>query len=149
MKIILIKDVEKLGAAGSAITVKDGYARNYLLPNNLAVMATKGNLAKVEAIKKQAEAEKLALENKYNAVVQQINDLDTITFLRKADENDHLFGSVTEHDIAKALNEKNIDIQRSFIKLEKHLKELGDFEVEIEFSFDIKTKVKVKIEKEQ
>lgn len=148
MKLILAKDVNKLGEAGSVVDVADGYARNYLLPQNLAIVANKYNLSKVEAIRKEAEAERLALENKYNGIVQQINDLGEVTFKRKADENDHLFGSVSEVDIANTLEEKEIEIHRSNVNMEKHLKEIGSFDVEIEFTTDIKTTLKVNVEKE-
>lgn len=148
MKVILAKDINSLGEAGSVVKVADGYARNYLLPKKLAILATSYNLSKVEAIKKQAEAERLALENKYNAIVQQINDLGEISFQRKADENEHLFGSVSEVDITHALQEKEIEIQRSFVNMEKHLKEIGSFDVEIAFTTEIKTTLKVNIEKE-
>ncbi|RLC54457.1 MAG: 50S ribosomal protein L9 [Candidatus Cloacimonadota bacterium] len=147
MKIILAKDIKKLGEAGSVVNVADGYARNYLLPKNLAILATKYNLSKVEAIVKEAEAEKLALESEYNVLVQKINEV-TLTFHRKADENDHLFGSVSETDIVKALAEKEIEIHKSFINMDKHLKEIGSFEVVIEFTSAIKTVLKVNIEKE-
>lgn len=148
MKLILAKDVKNLGEAGKVVNVADGYARNYLLPQKLAILATKYNLSKVEAIKKEAEAERLAMENKYNEIVQKINDLGEITFQRKADENDHLFGSVSEIDIANALVEKEIEILKSNIKMGKHLKEIGSFDVEIEFTSNIKTTLKVNVEKE-
>ncbi|MDO9578031.1 MAG: 50S ribosomal protein L9 [Candidatus Cloacimonadales bacterium] len=147
MKIILTKDVKKLGEAGNIVKVADGYARNFLFPQKLAVPATKHNLSKVEAIKKEAEAEKLAMESKYHELVKQLADVELI-FVRKADENEHLFGSVSETDIVKALAEKDIELHRSFIKMEKHLKEIGSFEVEIDFTSDIKTTLKVKVDKE-
>jgi large subunit ribosomal protein L9 len=147
MKIILAKDIKKLGEAGSVVKVADGYARNYLLPKNLAILATKYNLSKVEAIVKEAEAEKLAMENEYNALIQKINEV-TLTFTRKADDNEHLFGSVSETDIAKALAEKEIEIHKSFINMDKHLKEIGSFEVAIEFTTAIKTVLNVNVEQE-
>lgn len=147
MKIILTKEIQKLGTAGSVVNVADGFARNYLLPQKMAIPATKKNLAKVEEIKKVAEAEKLALENEYNATVQKLNEV-SLTFIRKADENDHLFGSVSENDIVKSLAEKEIELSKSFVKLEKNLKDIGSFEVDIEFTSNIKTVLKVNIEKE-
>jgi large subunit ribosomal protein L9 len=147
MKIILAKDVKKLGEAGSIVSVADGYARNFLIPKKMAILATKANLSQVEAIKKAAEAEKLALESKYHELIQKINDVE-LTFVRKADEHDHLFGSVSETDISKALSEKEIDVHKSFINMEKHIKEIGSFEVEIDFTSDIRTALKVNVEKE-
>ncbi len=140
--------MKKLGEAGAVINVADGYARNYLLPKNLAVLATKQNMSKIENIKKEAEAEKLALHNKYIAIVQQITEVGEVTFQRKADENEHLFGSVSEADIAKALAEKGIEISKAFISMEKHLKEIGSFDVEVVFTPEIKAALKVTIDKE-
>jgi len=147
MKVILAKDVKKLGEAGSIVKVADGYARNFLLPKKLAVPATKLNLSKVEVIKKAAEAEKLALESKYHELVQKLSDVELV-FVRKADENDHLFGSVSETDISKALAEKDIDVHRSYVIMEKHIKEIGSFDVEIDFTSDITTTLKVNVDKE-
>ncbi|MBN1327741.1 MAG: 50S ribosomal protein L9 [Candidatus Cloacimonetes bacterium] len=147
MKIILTKDMVKLGEAGSVINVAEGYARNYLLPQKIAVPASKPNLAKIEAIKKQAELERLEIENHYKALVLKLENVE-LTFSRKADENDHLFGSVSEIDIVNALGEKEIEIHKSHVSIEKHLKEIGSFEVPIVFTQEIQTQLKVKIEKE-
>jgi len=147
MKIILVKDVNKLGEAGKVVNVSDGYARNFLLPKNLALIATKNNLQRIEKIKKDAEIEKLEVENKFKAIAEKIKTTE-LTFIRKADENDHLFGSVSEIDIVEALAEKEIEINKTDVAMEKHLKEIGDFEVKIVFPNDIKEILKIKIEKE-
>src|SRR6056297_2729711 len=109
MKIILVKDIKGLGNGGEVVEVKNGYARNYLLPQKLAIVANKYNLTKIATLAKEAEAERAALESKYKATVLSLKDLE-LTFLRKADENDHLFGSVSEQDISEALAEKEIDV---------------------------------------
>ncbi|RLC50156.1 MAG: 50S ribosomal protein L9 [Candidatus Cloacimonadota bacterium] len=147
MKVILIKDTEKLGSAGSVLKVKDGFARNYLLPKKIAIIATKNNLSKLEQIKEKAEAEKTALENEYKLLVDKINNTELI-FTRKADENGHLFGSVSEHDIVEELEKQEIKIHKSNVELEKHLKELGEFEVKIAFTPAISANLKIKVEKE-
>ena len=147
MKIILIKDINKLGEPGSVVNVADGYARNFLLPKKLAIIATPKNLVKVEAIKKQAELAKLEIENKYKALALRIKDVELV-FTRKADENNHLFGSVSEKDISEALAEKGIEIHRSVVNIEKHLKEIGSFEVPIVFTSEITANLKVNINKE-
>lgn len=147
MKVILTKDINNKGKAGDVIKVADGYARNYLLPRDFAIVANKYNLSKVESIQKEAELARLELENKYKALALQIADT-SLTFTRKADENDHLFGSVSEKDIAEALSEKEIEVHRSFINLENHLKNIGDFDVQINFPNEIKAVLKVSIEKE-
>lgn len=147
MKVILKKDISKKGKAGDVVNVADGYARNYLLPNGFAIIANEYNLSKVEAIQKEAELARLELESKYKALVQQIAGTN-ITFTRKADENDHLFGSVSQNDVAEALAEKEIDVHRSFINMTTHLKNIGEFQVEINFPGDINASLKVIIEKE-
>ncbi|MCK4312951.1 MAG: 50S ribosomal protein L9 [Candidatus Cloacimonetes bacterium] len=147
MKVILVKDIAKMGLAGSVIKVADGYARNYLLPKKLVILATKSNLAKIETIKKKAELEKLEIENHFKALALKINET-TLTFTRKADENEHLFGSVSENDIVKSLAEKGIEIHKSVVDIQKHLKEIGSFDVQIAFSSEITANLKVNIEKE-
>ncbi len=147
MKVILAKDIKSLGEAGDVVKVANGHARNYLLPKNFAFLATKQNLSKIENIKKEAELIKLALENENKAIIKQIEDVELL-FVRKADEENHLFGSVSENDIVKALQEKEIRIHSSNVVLEKHLKEIGDYEVEIHFSQDIKGNLKIKVNKE-
>ena len=147
MKVILVKDIAKMGLAGSVIKVADGYARNYLLPKKIVILATKNNLAKIETIKKKAELEKLEIENHFKALALKINDI-TLKFTRKADENDHLFGSVSENDIVKSLAEKGIEIHKSVVDIQKHLKEIGSFVVQIAFSSEITANLKVNIEKE-
>jgi large subunit ribosomal protein L9 len=148
MKVILAKDIKKLGEAGSIVKVANGYARNYLFPQNMAISATSKNINKIEDIKKKAEEEKLAMHSEYLALANKITKVKQITFLRKADENDHLFGSVSENDIIKALTEKEVIIHRSNVIMDKHLKELGSFDVEIEFTSEIKANLKVNVEKE-
>jgi len=148
MKVILVKDMQNLGEAGSVVKVANGYARNYLLPKGFAIMANDYNLAKVEEIKKVAETERLEINSKFKAIAAKVDGVE-LTFTRKADENDHLFGSVSEKDIADALAEKGIELNKAVIKMEKHLKEIGDFEVSVVFTSEIKATVKVKVDKEQ
>ena len=147
MKIILVKDIERVGKAGDILTVKDGYARNYLLPQKLAIVANKFNTTKIENIKKESEADKLAMESAYNALASKINGIE-LAFVRKADENDHLFGSVSENHIVQALAEQDIEINKANVKMEKHLKEVGEFEVKIGFTSEIVAGIKVNISSE-
>ena len=147
MKLILTKDIKALGEAGKLVKVKAGYARNYLLPNGFAIHASPKNLSKIEEIKKIAADEKIALYGKYKEVIDKIEGVE-LTFVRKADENNHLFGSVSENDIVKALAEKEIEIHKADVVMEKHLKEVGSFEVEISFATELNTIVKVNIDVE-
>lgn len=147
MKVILKQDINRKGQAGDVIQVADGYARNFLLPRGIAIIANDYNLSKVEAIKKDAELARLELENKYKALVKQISDTE-LTFIRKADENDHLFGSVSDQDIADALKQKDIDVHKSFIKMDNHLKSIGEFQVVVSFPGDINADLKILVNKE-
>jgi large subunit ribosomal protein L9 len=147
MKIILTKDIKKIGNAGDVMKVADGFARNYLLPRKLAIVATKNNISRIETIKKEAELAKLEVENKYKAIALKLADVE-LSFIRKADENGHLFGSVSESDIANALTDRELEVHKSNVNLEKHLKELGTFDVEIAFTTDITANIKVNIENE-
>jgi len=101
-------------------------------------------LKKVEEIKKEAQLKELEAENKLKAIAAKVEGL-TLNFAKKADENGHLFGSVTEYDISNALKEKEFDINKNLISLDNHIKELGDFEVEIKFNSSIKAKIKVSV----
>ena len=148
MKVILKQDINKKGQAGDVIRVADGFARNYLLPRGIAIVANAYNLSKVEAIRKDAELARLELENKYKAIAAQVADV-ILTFKRKADEQEHLFGSVSENDIADVLAEKGLEVHRSNIKMENHLKSIGEFQVAISFPGDINSSLKVVVEKDQ
>ncbi len=147
MEIILTKDIKALGEAGKLVKVKAGYARNYLLPNGFAIHASQQNLLKIEVIKKQAAEEKLVLHGKYQEIISKIEGIE-LTFARKADENNHLFGSVSENDIVKALAEKEIEIHKADVVMEKHLKDIGTVDVVISFMSELQTTVKVTIEVE-
>ncbi|MBT7470214.1 MAG: 50S ribosomal protein L9 [Candidatus Cloacimonetes bacterium] len=147
MKIILASDIASLGQAGDIVNVANGYARNYLLPQNLAVLATKGNLSRIEKIKKEAEIKRLVLENEYKALAKQIEGVE-LSFTRKADDDEHLFGSVSEFDIVNALVEKGIQVQKRNVHMKKHLKEVGEFEVVIHLAAGIETNIKIKVDKE-
>ncbi len=147
MKIILLKDIYKVGQAGDVVKVANGYARNYLLPKKFAILATKLNLKKIEKIKEEAEKERIKYITEQKILAEKLQSVN-LSFKRKTDENNHLYGSVSEVDISKALKELGFDIKKSQIKMEKHIKELGDFEVEIVFTQDIKSVIKINVEKE-
>ncbi len=148
MKIILVKDIHRLGNAGAVVEVKNGYARNYLLPQGLAILATPGNLKKIEKI--EADAANLR-EKEVLAMKEIANKLDgmELTFDRKVDENGHLYGSVSEFDIIQALKEKDIDINKNNLTLEKHIKELGSQEIVVEMNNEIKANITVTVQAEE
>lgn len=147
MKIILVEEINKLGVAGDLVKVADGYARNYLLPKKMAILATRENIKKIEAIKKVAEDAKMEKLNALKALAERINGVE-LKFVRKADENGGLYGSVSEFDIASSLKDLGHDVHKSSIQMEKHLKELGTFDVDILLATSVTSTVKVIVEAE-
>ena len=144
MEVILKEDVETLGHRGDVVKVANGYGRNYLLPQRLAIEATASNKAviaqmKESAIRKAAKDKTAAQEqaDKLNAV--------ELTFERKVGANDSLFGSVTSADIAAELAKQGYEIDRRKIALEDPLKQLGEFHVAVKLFREVSAHVKVTI----
>ena len=148
MKIILKKHVESLGTVGEIVKVADGYARNFLFPKGFAIQATDKNKKFIEKFK-EVEEKRLAEELKISEMIIKQIEKTTLLFTRLADENGHLYGSVNEHDILDELKEKELIIDKHNVKMEQHIKELGDHEVTIEFKDDLKGTLKIKVEKEE
>ena len=147
MQIILQEDIEKLGHRGDVVTVKPGYARNFLLPRKLAVEASAGNLKAIEKIRGSL-AKKTATE--MDAAQKQAAALNGVelSFTRKTGENDQLFGSVTTGDIAEALGTKGFKIDKRQIQTSEPIKALGDFRATVKVFRDIIAEVKVQVKKE-
>ena len=147
MQIILQEDIEKLGHRGDIVTVKPGYARNFLLPRKLAVEASAGNLKAIERIRTSL-AKKTATEldaaQKQAALINGVS----LRFTRKTGENDQLFGSVTSSDIAEAVAKKGINLDRRQIQLHDPLKTLGEFTIPVKLHKEVTAHLKVVIEKE-
>ncbi len=147
MKIILRQDHEKLGKLGDIVEVKDGYARNFLLPHNIAFIATAGNLRALEEEKKQhTEREKKDLHQaeKLAAELEKIS----VTLQTKVGEDEKLFGSVTSQMIADALKTKGYDIDKRIIELEAPIKALGIYTVNLKLHTGVVGKVKVWVVRE-
>jgi large subunit ribosomal protein L9 len=148
MKVILLKDVEKLGKKGEVKNVADGYARNFLIPNKMVVLATKAELIKAEEQKKIA-AQKAEEELKiYQGLASQIDGLE-LEIPVKVGEDEKLFGAVTSIQLAEKLKEKGFEIKKEQIKLESPIKEIGEYEATIEFPHNLETKIKVIIVEEK
>ncbi|MEW6378787.1 MAG: 50S ribosomal protein L9 [bacterium] len=148
MEIILQKDVHNLGLIGQVVNVSPGYARNYLIPNKLAIKATPKNLA---LMKKQESLIKAAQEKarkEYADLAVQLEKL-SFTFARKSGENDRLFGSVTNADIAEALKGEGFEIDKKRIILEEPIKALGIFKVPVKLHPEIIAQLKVWVVKDE
>lgn len=139
MKVILIKTVGGLGSAGDIKEVKDGYARNYLLPQGLARVATNEAIKEVEMARAYKEKIKVRQAKKYEDLAKKINNLKIIIKAR-ADEKKKLFGSVNVAKIANELKNRNIDIDPKFIKLEEPIKELGHYNIDLDFGNGLTSK---------
>lgn len=146
MKVLLLKEIRGLGKKDDIKEVNDGYARNFLLPNKMAVVATPGvsGLARKEKEAREAEREKLAEKLRLDA--HRMNDL-TLTLFRRADEGGGIFGSVSALHIKEALLDKGFD--HFEVKLEKPIKALGSFEVEVSFLGGIKGSVRILVENQK
>jgi large subunit ribosomal protein L9 len=144
VKVILRQTIDKLGDAGEVVSVKPGFARNYLLPRGFAYEASAGNLRKIEEDKSRAEAR---TRRDYLEARRRASQLEgvSLTFHAKAGEESKLFGSITSADIAERLNEQGLDFQvdRRTIELDEPIKALGVFAVPVKLHADVKPDVKV------
>lgn len=144
MEVILTQDVDNLGAAGEVVRVRPGYGRNFLLPRGLALLATRGNKAQLEHQRKAIEAEQAKLKAEHEAIAAKVSGT-TVSIARKTGEDDKLFGSVSTKDIAEALKQQNIEIDRKIIRLDAPIKSIGSHEVRIRFSALVETTLKVNV----
>lgn len=146
MKVLLLRDHAKLGKAGIVKNVADGYARNYLIPRGLAVLATEGALKRAETIRKAEEKRQAQLFAEAQAVANQLNGT-TLTFRALAGEMGKLYGSITTHDITEALQrEKGIELDKRKVELREPLRTLGTHTVPIRLAADLAPSVTVVIE---
>jgi large subunit ribosomal protein L9 len=149
MEVLLLKDVDRLGEAGEIKRVSDGYGRNYLIPHGLAVMATPGAIKQAEK-QRQAVARRQDKELSQAQALAQVLDGVAVTFQARAGESDRLYGSITNVNIAEALEEKvGQEVDRRKIDLEEPLKELGTHAVTIRLAPGAEAKVTVVIEREE
>lgn len=147
MKIILREDVERLGERGEIITVKDGYARNYLIPQKLALLATPGNMKMFEEEKKQRDVRGNKTRRLADQLAKKLKSV-SITAAVSVGEEDRVFGSVTAQTISNLLKDKGFDIDKKKILLEEPIKALGVYTVSLKLHQDVQGKVKVWVVKE-
>jgi large subunit ribosomal protein L9 len=147
MKVILKVDVDALGKAGDIVDVKDGYARNYLIPKKKAIEATPENLKRIEEESRIGQEKASRARRQAEKIARKIESL-SLTVVRQAGEKDKLFGSVTSIDIEKSLKEEGIEIDRKKILLKEPIKSLGIYSVPIKVHQDITANLKVWVVKE-
>ena len=147
MKVLLIKDVYKLGRAGDIKKVADGYGRNFLLPQGLAVLATEGALKQVQKIKSQAEVRRNTQNNELKGVADLIKDVILI-FPAKAGDTGKLYGSITTGDIAAALTEKiRFEVKRQQVDTQP-IRALGEFTAHVRLTMDLVPELKIIVHRE-
>ena len=144
MEIILRDHVEHLGARGQIVKVADGYARNYLLPRKLALLATEGNKKRVERERKIVEAREAEERAASEAIATRLSALE-LTFTRRVGETEQLYGSVTSQDIADALKAKGFEVDKRKILLPDALKALGEVTVPVKLHRDVTAQLKVTV----
>jgi len=144
MEVILREHVDNLGRRGEIVKVADGYARNYLLPRKLALLATDGNKQRIEKERVRFEAAEAEERKIAEAISARMNNLE-IEIARKVGETEALYGSVTSSDIAEALAKKGFDVDRRKIQLHEPIKRLGEFDVPVKLQRDVTATLKVKV----
>jgi large subunit ribosomal protein L9 len=144
MEVILREHVDNLGKRGELVKVADGYARNYLLPRKLALLATEGNKKVIEREKVKFDAKEAEEQGVAQAIADRLANVE-IDIARKTGETDALFGSVTNADIAEALSAKGFDVDRRKIQLHEPIKKLGDYTVPVKLHRDVTVSLKVKV----
>ena len=144
MEVILKEDIRNLGKMGEVVRVRDGYARNYLLPRGVVLLANKKNFKSFEHQKRVIADQKERVMKQAQGLAEKLAQVTVVIPMRSGEEG-RLFGSVTNMDIEKALREKGFQVERRKIHLAEPIKNLGDFEVTIRLTADLTPTVKVSV----
>lgn len=144
MEIILQESISTLGKAGDVVKVADGYARNYLLPRGLALVADRKNLTNLERQRNRIMARAARLRDEHEALASQLQAMELVVPV-KVGEGDRLYGSVTAMDIAEAIAAKGYPVDKRKIQIKELIKVLGDHDVEIRLATDVAATVKIKV----
>ena len=144
MEIILLEHIAKLGKMGDKVNVKNGYARNYLLPLKKALRATEANVAYFEKQRAELEAHNKALFDEANKKAEELKGFSAV-LVRQAAETGQLYGSVTIRDIASAINEAGVALERRFVSLDKPIKYLGVYPVKLSLHPEVSQTILVNV----
>lgn len=142
VKLMLKESVKNLGKVGDIVEVSPGYARNFLMPKDLAVEPTANNVKKIEAKRKEIEAEEAALRAKQEATIKKLSGYE-VHLERKANEQGHLFGSVSATDIAKQLSANGYEVEAEDVYLPGKLDQIKDYKIVVKFFEGLETEIKV------
>jgi large subunit ribosomal protein L9 len=147
MKVILKEDVQNLGQQGDVVEVKPGYARNYLMPQKLAILFTKQQKKSIEEAQRVEERKLEREKDQLESVLKQVEDL-SLSLKMQSEEDSKLFGSVTKLDIVKLLEENGITIDKKYVDLSSPIKTLGEHKVNIVFTKEMSASFTLTVEKE-
>lgn len=142
IKLLLKESIKHVGKVGDVVEVSPGYARNFLLPKELAVQPTAGNIKKVEERRKEIERQEREKREGQAAMIKQLEGVE-VTLERRANEQGHLFGSVSATDIAKALQAQGFNIEAGDINLPGKLDQINNYTVQVQFAEDLTGDIKV------
>jgi len=145
MKLILTQDVDKLGHMGETVTVKPGFARNYLIPRSFAVLANESKVKEIEHYKRGLAKKKEALLSAFRSVAKKIEAL-TVTISKQVGESDKIFGSVTTAEIEEFLVKEKFDVSRKQIKITEEIKTTGDYTAQVQLHAEVVAVLKIKVE---
>lgn len=146
MRVLLKQDVSKIGKKGQILEVKEGYARNFLIPGGLAVEASGGAMKQIEEEKKASDRHKAKEKEEAQGLAEKIEAL-SILLKHKAGDEGRLFGSITSAEVAEALKQKNFNIDKKKIVLDEPIRLVGDYEVKIKLHPEVAAHLNVQIEK--
>ena len=146
MKVILTANIKKLGKIGEPVEVKNGYARNFLIPNNMALRENKKNLDYYEKIKEEIKNKEVKKLEEANNIIEKIKNLK-IEFSKEADEKDQLYGSISKKEIINYLKEKDIFIHSDDLEIRNAIRVLGEHEITISPYLDISHTLTIQVNK--
>lgn len=147
MKVILKEDVQNLGQQGDVVEVKSGYARNYLMPQKLAILFTKQQKKSIDEAQRVEERKLEREKDQLESVLKQVEDL-SLSLKMQSEEDSKLFGSVTKLDIVKLLEENGITIDKKYVDLSSPIKTLGEHKVSVMFTKEMSASFTLTVEKE-
>jgi large subunit ribosomal protein L9 len=147
MNIILLEHIDKVGAKHDVVKVKDGFGRNYLIPQGLGIVANKPNLARLEGMKKQGSKKEAVIIAAFKEVVAKLAGV-RVKIAAKAGENGRLFGSVTAQHLSNALRELGVDAEKRIIEMPEEVKELGSYTAVLKFHPEVEASIKFDVENE-
>ncbi|MGC9315535.1 MAG: 50S ribosomal protein L9 [bacterium] len=142
MKVILTEDIRNLGPAGEVIEVKDGYARNYLIPKNLAVKASKANLSRVDQIKTTRANREERRKKKLATLAESLEGL-SIDIPVQVGDDEKIYGAVTQHMVLEALRGRGFNLERKAVQLEEPIKQLGVYNIEIKLHAEVRPQIRI------